>query len=99
MKATVGDPVVERISAINKAVGTAVKVTIDAVQHLRHPTHILELARGLEPYLDNIECFEDPVSRSNLDWYVLLREKLNFPLALHLGNHQDVINAVKRESV
>ena len=97
MKANLGDPVVERISAINKAVGTAVKVTVDAGQHLRHPTHVLEIARGLEPYLDNIECFEDPVSRSNLDWYVLLREKLNFPLALHLGNHQEVINAVKRE--
>ena len=50
------------------------------------------------PIVDNIECFEDPVSRSNLDWYVLLREKLDFPLALHLGNHQDVINAVKREA-
>ncbi len=98
MKADVGDPVVERIAAINRAVGTDVKVTIDAGQHLRHPTRVLEIARGLEPYLDNIECFEDPVSRSNLDWYVLLREKLDFPLALHLGSHQDVINAVKREA-
>jgi len=98
MKANLGDPVVERIAAINKAVGTDVKVTIDAGQRQRHPRHVLEIARGLEPYLDNIECFEDPVSRSNLDWYVLLREKLDFPLALHLGNHQDVINAVKREA-
>lgn len=98
MKAAVGDPVVERFSAINKAVGTAVKVTVDAVQRLQHPTHVLGIARGLEPYLDNIECFEDPVARSNLDWYVLLREKLDFPLALHLSSHQDVINAVKREA-
>jgi len=98
MKANLGDPVVERISAINKAIGTTVRVTVDAGQHLQHPTHVLEIARGLEPYLDNIECFEDPVSCNNLDWYVLLREKLDFPLALHLGNHQDVINAVKREA-
>ncbi len=98
MKANLGDPVVERFAAINKAVGTDIKVTVDAGQHLRHPTHVLEIARGLEPYVDNIECFEDPVSRSNLDWYVLLREKLEFPLALHLGSQQDVINAVKREA-
>lgn len=98
MKANVGDPVVERIAAINKAVGTDVKVTVDAGQHLRHPTNVLAIARGLEPYVDNIECFEDPVSRSNLDWYVQLREKLNFPLALHLGSHGDVVNAVKREA-
>ncbi len=98
MKANLGDPVVERISAINKAVGTTVRVTVDAGEHLQHPRHVLEIARGLEPYLDNIECFEDPVSCSNLDWYVLLREKLDFPLALHLGSHQEVINAVKREA-
>ena len=98
MKAKVGDPVVERIAAINQAVGTAVKVTIDPMQHLQHPIHVLELARGLEPYHDNIECLEDPVSRSNLDWYVLLREKLDLPLALHLGSLQDVVNAVKREA-
>ena len=98
MKAEVGDPVVERIAAINQAVGTAVKVTIDAMQHLRHPIHVIDLARGLEPYHDNIECLEDPVSRSNLDWYVLLREKLDIPLAIHLRTLEEEVNVVKREA-
>lgn len=61
MKAAVADPVVERISAINMAVGKAVKMTVDAGQRLQHPTHVLGIARGPEPYLDNIEYFEDPV--------------------------------------
>jgi hypothetical protein len=61
------------------------------------PIHAIRLARQLEGY--NIEVFEDPVPKGNLDWYVLLRRKMNIAVALHLGAPAQVFEAVKREAV
>lgn len=98
MKATLTDPVVERIAAIHAAVGDAIQVVIDPMGRLRYPYVLDDLSRRLEPYRDNISCWEDPVDRNNLDWYVLARQKAHFPLALHLGDPRHVIEAVKREA-
>ena len=98
MKATETDPVVERMAAIREAVGTDIKVVIDPMSRLRRPAVLDDLCLRLEPYRDNISCWEDPVDRQNLDWYVLLRQKVHFPLALHLGDARQVVEAVKREA-
>ncbi len=98
MKATETDPVVERLAAIHKAVGTQIKVVIDPMQRLFRPSVLDALCRGLEPYYDNVQCFEDPFTKVNLEWYRLMRAKIHFPLALHLGDGRDVIEAVKAEA-
>ena len=98
MKATDTDPVVERLAAINKAVGTQIKVVIDPMQRLWRPTVLDVMCRGLEPYFDNVQCFEDPFTRVNLEWYRLMRGKIHFPLALHLSDGRDVIEAIKAEA-
>jgi muconate cycloisomerase len=98
MKATDTDPVVERLAAIRKAVGTAIKVVIDPMQRLWRPTVLDAMCRGLEPYYENVQCFEDPFTKVNLDWYRMMRAKIHFPLALHLGDGRDVIEAVKAEA-
>ena len=51
----------------------------------------------MEPY--NIECYEDPVLKHNLDWYKFLREKTDIPQALPLGDPNAVLDAVKAEAV
>lgn len=99
MKATDTDPVIERLAAIRAAVGTAIKVVIDPMQRLWRPSVLDQMCRGLEPYAENVSCFEDPFTKVNLDWYRMMRAKVHFPLALHLADGRDVIEAVKAEAV
>jgi muconate cycloisomerase len=98
MKATDTDPVLERIAAIHAAIGEQIKVVIDPMQRLWRPAVLDALCRRLEEYHDNIQCFEDPFSRANLDWYRMMREKIRFPLALHLSEGRDVVEAIKHEA-
>jgi muconate cycloisomerase len=98
MKATDTDPVVERLAAIRAAVGDQIKVVIDPMQRLWRPAVLDALCRRLEEYADNVQCFEDPFTKVNLEWYQLMRTKCHFPLALHLSDGRDVIQAVKAEA-
>jgi muconate cycloisomerase len=98
MKATASDPVVERLAAIREATGDRIKVVIDPMRRFRRPAVAVDIARRLEPYRDLVQCFEDPVDRGNLDWYRLLRQKIDIPLALHLGGAREVVEAVKAEA-
>ena len=98
MKATDTDPLVERIAAIHAEVGNRIKIIIDPMRRLWRPAVLLDICRRLEPYYENIQCFEDPFDKGNLDWYRMMREKIQFPLVLHLGGAREVIEAVKREA-
>jgi len=98
MKATDTDPLVERIAAIHAEVGNNIKIVVDPMRRLWRPQVLDDLCRRLEPFYDNIQCFEDPFDRGNLDWYRMMREKIQFPLALHLGAAREVIEAVKKEA-
>lgn len=98
MKATDSDPLVERIAAIHAEVGDAIKIVIDPMRRFWRPQVLDDFCRRLEPFSDNIQCFEDPFDRSNLDWYRMMREKVHFPLALHLWGAREVIEAVKKEA-
>jgi muconate cycloisomerase len=73
-----------------------IAVRIDPNQKLNTPALAVSIADRIAGY--NVECFESPVDQQNLDWYVLLRQKLHIPLALHLHAPQEVIAAVKREA-
>lgn len=86
----------ERVRLIYETAGPGIGVRIDPNQRLSTPAHAVSIADQLVGY--NVECFESPVSQQNLDWYVLLRQKLHVPLALHLGRAQEVVAAVKREA-
>jgi len=86
--------IVETARAIRDAVGDEMGIVCDPNTQFGHPATALKLARRLERY--NIICFEDPVPK-NLDWYVLMRAKMDIPLALHITG-SDVFNAVKREA-
>ena len=99
MKATADDPVIARLAAIRDAVGDALRVNIDPNQRFHQPYRLFDLVARLEAAgLRNVECFESPYNQKNLDWYVLARQKLSIPIALHLGNAADVFEAVKREA-
>ena len=99
MKATVDDPLPERLAAIQDAVGDALVVNVGPNQRFYQPFHLFEIAGRLRDVgVRNVECFESPFNQKNLDWYRLARRKLDVPVALHLGPLEDVFEAVKREA-
>ena len=85
--------VVETVEAIKRAVGPDMGIVLDPNTGFLYPSTAIKLARKLEGF--NIVCLEDPVPKANLDWYVLLREKIDIPIALHIGG-ADIINAIKK---
>lgn len=95
LKCALEDPNVERVAAIAE-VTPDMQIVLDPNTRFRRFADAVRLARQLEGY--NIACFEDPIPKWNPDWYAMLRQKLDIPIALHLGRPQDVIMAIKREA-
>lgn len=96
MKCALEDPMVERVRAITEAAGPAFRITIDPNERFYRPAEAIRLARELEGY--NVEVFEDPFPKWNLDWYVLFRQKTTIPVAMHLADPRAVITAIKHEA-
>jgi len=90
--------IVRQAELITKAAaGVDYAIRVDPNTEFKYVMTAVKLARQLEPY--NIDCYEDPVLKENLDWYRLLREKTDFPQALHLGDPIAVLKAAKAEAV
>ncbi len=99
MKATYEDPIVERLKAIRDAVGDALSINIDPNQRFYQPYRLFELVDRIRAEgLTNVECFESPYNHRNLDWYVMARQKMTIPVALHLASPTDVFEALKHEA-
>lgn len=99
MKATADDPLVERLGAIQEAVGDRLHVVVDPNQRFHQPYRLFAIAERLrEAGITNVQCYESPFDQRNLDWYVLARQKLTTPLALHLGSASEVKEAIKHEA-
>ncbi len=99
MKATYDDPIVERLLAIQDAVGDQLSIVVDPNQRFARPARLFEVVEELQAAgVTNVQCFESPFDQSNLDWYVLARQKITTPLALHLNSTPEVREAVKREA-
>lgn len=97
MKCAIDDPWEARIGAILAAVGPDFTLTLDPNERFYRPVEAIALARRLAPF-PNVAMYEDPVPKWNLDWYRQIRAAISVPLALHLGNPRDVINAIKAEA-
>ena len=97
MKCTLDDPWEERVQAILDACGPDFKLTIDPNERFYRLPEFLDLARRLERF-PNIFVYEDPLPKWHLDWYRQARARLQTPLALHLSDPRDLINAIKAEA-
>jgi muconate cycloisomerase len=99
MKAYAEDSVVERLGAIQDAVGDKLRIVVDPMGRLHQPFRCFEIVDKLAAAgVTNVACFEDPFDRRNLDWYVLARQKVHTPLALHLNDARSIVEAIKREA-
>lgn len=97
MKCSVDDPMVERIRAIYEACGPDFKLTLDPNERFYRPAEAIALAKQLEQF-PCIAVYEDPMPKWNLDWYKQFRAAVTVPVALHLSNPRDVVNAIKAEA-
>ena len=76
--------IVETVRLIKEAAGPDYTVGVDPNTEFKYLHIATRLAEQLEPF-GTVANFEDPVLKTNLDWYRLLREKTHIPQALHLG--------------
>ena len=87
--------IVETVEAIEEATGSDMGIICDPNTRFDQPFIAVKLARKLEDH--NIVCFEDPIPKKNLYWYVLLRQKIDIPIALHIQG-SEILSAIKMEA-
>lgn len=94
IKCTIEEPMVERLRAILDVAGPEFKVTVDPNERFRTAEQTIALAAELEA-LGNVEVFEDPIPKSDVEGYRRIHEEINLPLAQHLGAGSAVLAALR----
>jgi muconate cycloisomerase len=96
IKCQIEDPMVERLRAILSVGGVDFKVTVDPNERFRTAEQTIALAAELEA-LGNVEVFEDPIPKTDIEGYKRIHEEINLPLAQHLGGSAAVLAALKED--
>lgn len=94
IKCKIDEPMVERLRAMREVGGEDFKVTVDPNERFHTAEQTIALAHQLEE-LGNVEVFEDPIPKSDLEGYIRIHEEINLPLAMHLGDGPSIIRAIK----
>jgi muconate cycloisomerase len=94
IKCQIQEPVVERLRAILEVGGPEFKVTVDPNGRFDTVEQTIALAKQLEE-LGNVEVFEDPISKSDIEGYERIHEAVSIPIAMHLGDGPGIIRAVR----
>ena len=94
IKCRIEEPMVERLQAMRDVAGPEFKVTVDPNERFHTAEQTISLAEQLLP-LGNVEVFEDPIPKSDLDGYIRIHEAIDLPVAMHLGGGEQIVSAVK----
>lgn len=94
IKCKIDEPMVERLQAMRDVGGVDFKITVDPNERFHTAEQTLELAQQLEA-LGNVEVFEDPIPKSDLEGYIRIHEAIKLPVAMHLGRGSDILRAIK----
>ncbi|MEW6750728.1 MAG: enolase C-terminal domain-like protein [Candidatus Latescibacterota bacterium] len=94
IKCKIDEPMVARLRAMRDVAGPDFKVTVDPNERFHTAEQTIELARQLQE-LGNVEVFEDPIPKSDLEGYVRIHEAINLPVAMHLGDGPGIVRAVR----
>lgn len=87
----------ETARLITEACGPDFQIRVDPNTQFGDLETGLRLAQELLPY--NIEVYEDPIRFEDLSLYRQLREKVEVPVARHLGSPQDIYRNMREEAV
>lgn len=94
IKCRIQEPMVERLQAILDEAGPSFKVTVDPNERFFTAQQTIDLAQALEP-LGNVEVFEDPIPKSDLDGYIQIHEAIAQPLAMHVADGPAVLRGIQ----
>jgi muconate cycloisomerase len=94
IKCRIQEPMVERLQAMLEVGGTEFKVTVDPNERFQTAEQTIQLAAELK-VLGNVEVFEDPIPKSDMEGYARIHEAIELPVAMHLGDARRIIDAVK----
>lgn len=89
--------IVETARLITAACGPDFQIRVDPNTEFGDLETGLRLAQELLPY--NIEVYEDPIRFEDLSWYRQLREKVEVPVARHIGGPQEVLKNIRADAV
>ncbi len=89
--------IVETARLITEACGPDFQIRVDPNTQFEDLETGIRLAQELLPY--NIEVYEDPIKFEDLSLYRQLREKVEVPVARHLGSPQDIYRNMREEAV
>ena len=94
IKCKIQEPIVERLRAMLEVAGPDFKVTVDPNERFETAEQTIELAKQLEE-LGNVEVFEDPIPKSDIEGYEKIHAAVSIPIAMHLGNGPGIIRAIR----
>ena len=94
IKCKLEEPMFARLKAIREVAGTGFKVTVDPNERFYTADQTIALAAELET-LGNVEVFEDPIPKTDLEGYIRIHEAINLPLAMHLSDGPAILRGVK----
>ncbi len=98
IKCKIEEPMVERLEAMRDVAGVEFKVTVDPNERFHTAEQTIALAQQLAA-VGNVEVFEDPIPKSDLEGYIKIHEEIELPVAMHVGSGPQIIRAVKAEVV
>ena len=98
IKCKIDEPMVERLEAMRDVAGVDFKVTVDPNERFHTAEQTIILAQQLA-VVGNVEVFEDPIPKSDLEGYIKIHEEIELPVAMHVASGEQVIRAVKAEVV
>ena len=98
IKCKIEEPMVERLKAMREVGGVDFKVTVDPNERFHTAEQTIELAQQLAE-VGNVEVFEDPIPKSDLEGYIQIHEAIDLPVAMHVGSGPAIIRAIKAEVV
>lgn len=96
IKCRIEEPMYERLKAMHDVGGSEFKVTVDPNERFHTAAQTIELAERLEP-LGNVEVFEDPIPKTDIEGYEKIHRAIPFPLAMHLGDGPGVVRALQAD--
>lgn len=96
-KCRYGEPHPEQVRAVASQV-PGLELVVDFNTDLRRPIEAVRMAERIAD-CDNILVWEDPIPHWDWNWYAHLRQRVNVPIAAHLGQPTDVIGAIKADAV
>jgi muconate cycloisomerase len=95
-KAKQGDPLVECAEVLAKF-APGIKYVVDPNTRFKSYADFLPVAKALDR-IGNVLVFEDPFDKNDYEGYRKLRKEVKAGVALHLGNAQAMIRAIREEA-